>query len=131
MKEFIKKLLRENLLEIRRHLGHKIPVGDIFFHDNINKNGYNVELNRIIDVYHDDKSFEENPIETVDVRKIVPTQRFVDKDNLDDIKKVGNNTGAYLVEYKGLYYLLDGHHRVAHQIMIGEPTVRAFVQRVS
>ena len=126
MKALIKTLLRE------AYLGHKIPVKGVFHNDNIHTNGYNGEVMKHIDVWQDDASFQQNPIEVVDVSKIVPTQKFVTKDNLEDVKdiKIGDNTGAYLVEYKGMYYVIDGHHRISNQIMGGVDKVKAYVQHV-
>lgn len=132
MKSLIAKLLRKSLLEVKVYHGHKIPTGEIFHNDNINANGYNKEIMNAIDVWVDDKTFQQNPIEWVDVTKIVPTQKFLSKDNLEDVKgiKIGDNTGAYLVEYNGMYYVIDGHHRLANQIMAGVDKVKAHVQHI-
>ena len=131
-KPALKMRLTKKIKEARVYLGHKIPVGDIFFHPNLHETGYNSEIAKIIDVYQDDKSFEQNPIEDVDVTKIVPTQRFVDKENLKDVK--GNlkdsNTGAYLVNHGGLYYVVDGHHRISNRILDGQKTIKAFVHTI-
>ena len=126
MKEFIKNRLRESL-------GHKIPVGKIFANDNIHSHGYASDIMKHIDVYKDEESFEQNPIEIVPISKIYPTQKFVTRDNLESVKGIINqdNTGAYLVEYKGGYYIIDGHHRIATNIMNGSDTIKAFVQHVS
>jgi len=82
---------------------------------------------RFLDVYVDDETFEREPVKMVDVRNIVPTQRAVGKDNLDGISNVGNNTGAYLVESNGLFYVIDGDHRIASEIIKGAATIKAFV----
>jgi len=131
-KPALKFRILKKLEEVSR-LGHKIPVSNVFFNNNIHANGHASELMKHIDVYQDDKSFEQNPIESVDVRKIVPTQKFITKDNLEDIKGVlqQDNTGAYLVEFKGMYYIIDGHHRIAINIMNNNKTIKAFVQHVS
>jgi len=119
-------------LEERANYGDKIPVGDIFLNPNLHASGYNPEMSKIIDVYKDDKSFEQNPIEKVDVSKIVPTQKFISKQNLEDVKGTlhDSNTGAYLVKFEGLYYVIDGHHRIATKILYDQKIIRAFVQTI-
>lgn len=122
-----------SLNEIKIYQGHKIPVEQVFKNPNLHNNGFNSETSKKIDVWVDDETFQKNAVEWVDVNKIVPTQRFLDKDNLEDVKgiKVGNNTGGYLVELDGLYYVIDGHHRLASQIRQGVDKVKAFVQHIS
>ena len=113
--------------------GHKIPTEDVFQHPNIHKDSYNSELTKHIDVYRSDEEFEQNPVEWVDVNQIVPTQKFLTKDNLEQVKneiKIGDNTGAYLVKFERLYYVIDGHHRIASQMIDGVDKIKAFVQEV-
>jgi hypothetical protein len=131
-KTLIRKLVRKGLHEAIVYHGHKIPVGDIFYNDNLHANGYNKTIMDIIDVWIDDNTFKKNPIEWVDVKKIIPTQKFLSKDNLEDVKgiKIGDNTNAYLVEYNGMYYVIDGHHRLSSQIIDGVDKVKAYVQHV-
>jgi len=129
MKNLIKKLLREAIT----YRGHKIPVGDIFFNNNIHggPKGPNWELTKKIDVYTSDSEFETNPIQNIDIKDIIPTQKFVTKDNLDKVKKDEEDfTGAYLVKYGDKYYVIDGHHRIANKIMGGDKTISAYIQTV-
>lgn len=130
IRKLIENTIRKYLNEIKQYAGHKIPTEDVFFHENPHKKFYNSELLKHIDVYIDDKTFEQNPIEWVDVNKIIPTQKFIDKANLNDVKGVGNNTGAYLVKYNDFYYVIDGHHRIANQIINGIDKIKAYVQEV-
>jgi hypothetical protein len=132
LRNFIKTTIREYLNEMKVYQGHKIPTDDIFYHDNPHKNFYDSELLKHIDVFIDDKTFQQNPIEWVNIKDIVPTQKFLTKDNLDDVSniKIGDNTKAYLVKYNNLYYIIDGHHRIANQIINGVDKVKAFVQSV-
>ena len=62
-----------------------------------------------------------------DVSKIVPTQRNLTIYNLEDTKDVSENTGAYLLKNGDLYYILDGHHRIANIILQGDEIIRAYV----
>ncbi len=131
MRELIKTRLREGIM--KTYLGHKIPVSKIFLNDNLHANGYNQEMMKVIDVWEDDKTFQQNPIEWVEVTRIVPTQKFVSKDNIEDVKGIGigDSTGAYLVEYEEMYYIIDGHHRIANQIIEGVDKIKAYVHHVN
>jgi len=130
MRELIKTRLREGIT--KTYLGHKIPVSKIYSNDNLHANGYNQEIMQHIDVWEDDNTFQQNPVEWVQTTRIVPTQKFVSKDNLEDVKgiAIGDNTGAYLVEYEDMYYVIDGHHRIASQILMGADKVKAYVHHV-
>jgi hypothetical protein len=130
VKNFIHTIVKEQLNEMRVYQGHKIPTENIFFNENPHKNYYDKELLNHIDVFVDDNSFKQNPVEPVDVRKIVPTQKFLNKDNLEKVKGTKKNTGAYLVKYGDLYYVIDGHHRIANLIINGADTINAYVQYV-
>jgi hypothetical protein len=132
LRKFIATTVREYLNETKIYQGHKIPVDDVFFHSNPHKGFYDKELLNNIDVFIDDKTFQKNPIEWVDVNKIVPTQVFLSKDNLEGVKKSKkkDNTGAYLVKYNDLFYVIDGHHRIANEIINGVDKIKAFVQYV-
>lgn len=126
------KFRLQKKLEENRNYGDKIPVAEIFLNDNVHKSGYNSEIAKMVDVYQDDESFEQNPVEDVDISKIVPTQKFISKRNLEDVKGTlhNPNTGAYLVNYNGLYYIIDGHHRIATKILYDQKTIKAFVYTV-
>jgi len=141
MKKFIKRKLRE-VIDIPVEVGdtilmgnkysNKIRVEDIFLNPNAHGDGHNSELNKITNIYKDDESFERNPIEDVDISKIIPTQKFISKQNLEDVKGTLHepNTGAYLVNYNGLYYVIDGHHRIATKILFDQKTIKAFVYTI-
>lgn len=129
------KIIKES--EDLKHLisnypSHKIPVGKIFKNDNVHGSGINYDLMNKIDVFTSDENFEHNSVQTVPIDRIVPTQKFVSKDNLLKVKDIinTNNTGAYLVKYNDYYYVIDGHHRISMKIINGENTVNGFVQEV-
>lgn len=119
-------------LEERANYGDKIPVGDIFLNQNAHASGYNSKIAKMVDVYQDDESFEQNPVEEVEIENIIPTQRFISKRNLEDVKGTlhDSNTGAYLVNHGGFYYVIDGHHRIATKILYDQKIIRAFVQTI-
>jgi uncharacterized protein (DUF1015 family) len=114
---------------LNEYQNHKIRVGEIFLNDNIHGDGINSGISRITNVYKDDETFEQEPVLDVPVNAIVPTQRFVSMSNLDSVK--GNlkddNTGAYLVKYNNMYYVIDGHHRIANRILRGDTSIKAYV----
>jgi hypothetical protein len=60
----------------------------------------------------------ELPFKEIDVNSIVPTQKIVNFDNLKKVKNVKDAKDSILaVEHEGMYYLIDGHHRVANSIL--------------
>jgi len=132
-KPSLKFRIQKNLEEMDNRHSDKIRVEDIFLNPNAHSNGYNSELHKITNVYKDDESFERNPIEDVDISKIIPTQKFINKENLEDVKGTLHepNTGAYLINYKGLYYIIDGHHRIATKILHAQKMIKAFVYTIS
>ena len=74
-----------------------------------------------------DKQFENQPIETIDIEDIIPTQRFLNINNLKSTKNIGNDTGAYLLKHNNKYYILDGHHRIANRILNGNQFINGYV----
>lgn len=72
-----------------------------------------------------DELLEHIPTKTVDIKDIVPTQVGLHSERLDAID--GDITDLPLLcERDGLYYVEDGHHRIARMIIRGEP-IRAKV----
>ena len=81
-----------------------------------------------------DKIFKEGtesslPVETVSVNDIVPTQKSVTIPNLE---KVSNLKGeakepVVLIKRGGKYFIADGHHRIANQILNGDTEIEARV----
>jgi hypothetical protein len=63
------------------------------------------------------------PSEYVDVSQIVPTQKNVTIPNLKSVKNVPTDE-AIAVKDNGMYYLIDGHHRVANQILNNNNNVK-------
>lgn len=114
---------------VNDYKSQKIPVGNIFYHDNIHSGGYNSEILSHIDIFTTDEEFRTNPVVNIPVNKIVPTQTFINRNNLNAVKDnlKANNTGAYLVSYNGLYYVVDGHHRIANRIINGDATIKGYI----
>lgn len=107
----------------------KIPVGDIFYGEIKSLFNLGLEQKKIVDqayeaINNDFSKFIEKPI---DVRKIHPNQKFLNFYNLQKIKIRNNSTDAELVRVGDEYYILDGHHRIAREILSGEKIVLAKV----
>lgn len=105
----------------------KIPTSDVFFHEpaNLLTPEMRTAFQGAYDFIQKDE-FEKLPNEPVDVTKIFPTQKFLSFTNLEKAKPK-HETGAYLVKYNGDYYILDGHHRIANDILDGETHIIAYV----
>lgn len=102
----------------------KIPVEYIFSHPDA---GAIYDIRRNADKLIDTDEFPTLPYETIETSNIVPTQKNLRIDNLKSTEDIGKDTDAYLVEYLGLYYVLDGHHRIASNILNGETNINAYV----
>lgn len=62
------------------------------------------------------------PIQVIDTDKLIPTQVGLEKYRLDAIKgDVDDNHLPLVIENDGLYYIEDGHHRIARFIINNEP----------
>lgn len=128
----ISKIIADCLNESKPYQGDKIPTDEIFSNKNPHYPNMDTKLLSATNVYVDDETFEKNPVEDVEVKLIVPTQRFLSRENLKKVNKMKmrQNTGAYLVELNGLYYVIDWHHRIAHQIIGGQDEIKAFVYHI-
>lgn len=85
----------------------------------------------LADEYFDDDKFEGLPVDSIPVRSIIPTQRFLGADNLDEVFDVGADTGAYLLKTDEGVFVLDGHHRIAANIAHGSAEIDAHVLDLS
>lgn len=113
----------KDLEKDNKHTLPKIPVGKVFLNDM----GATSGLSQDADTYFENDEYLNLPVENVKVKDIVPTQKNLNINNLKSTKDVGEKTGAYLLKHKGLYYILDGHHRIANEILKGNTTVKAHV----
>jgi len=108
----------------------KIPVLDVFFNNRVDLLNLEPNSKKILDKAYDlidngDYSkFRQIPVE---VNKIYPTQKFLNFYNLEKIKIRNNSTDAELVKVEDKYYILDGHHRIAREILNGEDIILANV----
>jgi hypothetical protein len=70
------------------------------------------------------------PIESVSVEKIIPTQKNLTIQNLEETKDVVDSSDeVLLVERDGMFYVIDGHHRIANRILEGNASIDARVYR--
>ena len=64
------------------------------------------------------------PIKTVPVSSIVPTQKNLTVGNLENTQEVtDSNEDIILLKVGDKYYVLDGHHRIANEILKGKENV--------
>lgn len=82
------------------------------------------------DQYFKNDRFTSLPKKSIDVTKIVPIQKNLTFRNLEAVKRATKETGAFLLEKKGLFYVLDGHHRIAINILKGRRRINAFVYKI-
>jgi muramidase (phage lysozyme) len=97
----------------------KIPVKNVFSSD--------TGALPLTIIEESDKAFSEKPesivTQKINVADIVPTQKNININNLKTVK--GKGGLPELTEYKGKYYINDGHHRIANDILNGKQTVEA------
>jgi hypothetical protein len=101
------------LQEANKSTFPKIPVGNVF------KNPQGKLPEGKIKSFDDVMEMEASlPTKEIDINAIVPTQRNINFENLKKVKNVKDAKDAILaVENDGKYYLIDGHHRVANDIL--------------
>ena len=98
----------------------KIPTGNIFQNEAIQLPS---SKRKTIDEIIGKGKESSLPSEYVDVSQIVPTQKNVTIPNLKSVKNVPTDE-AIAVKDNGMYYLIDGHHRIANQILNNNNNVK-------
>ena len=101
----------------------KVPVNNVFLNDRAA-----IPKEKRVDI--EDSEIPELPLLDIDVSKIVPTQKTISINNLEDVakaKKIPESDEVLLVEDNGLFYVMDGHHRVANKILNADTSVQARV----
>ena len=108
-------------LEQLFHGQSKVRTRNIFNKPNPHGTGYNDEFNSIVNkVQGSIDNINKVGKERVNLADIAPTQRFISADNLDRVNGVSRDTGATLVLNNGIYYAIDGHHRIVNRILNGD-----------
>jgi hypothetical protein len=110
----IKQLSSEN-----KSTTPKIPVANVFNND-VGAIPFHIKE-------QSDEAFTNNPdqitTQKIDVKDIIPTQKNVNIDNLKKVKDVSKL--PELTKYDGKYYIEDGHHRIARDILKGNQIIEA------
>ena len=108
----------------------KIPVENVFLNPNIHAAGHNTELKEILDKFDE---MDNPPVEDIKVEDLVPTQKYLTADNIDDVNKSLDDKvlKSTIVKYKDKYYIIDGHHRIARRILRGDETIPSHVYTVN
>lgn len=125
----MKKIITESTIveRIKNNFDNNLPCSEVFF------NELNPEMiidHTLVDNYLTKNTYKKYPKKTVRVDLLVPTQQNLDSDKLPDIN-LDNDTGAILFEKEDLYYIVDGHHRIAKNILNGNDSIVAYVKESS
>jgi uncharacterized protein (DUF1015 family) len=62
----------------------------------------------------------------IPIKDIYPTQKFLNFDNLLKVKDTSQDTDAILLKRGSKYYVADGHHRIAINILKGKSAIKAY-----
>lgn len=77
-----------------------------------------------------ERFFESLPTQDVSLDNIVVTQEFVNIDRVDQIRRdpaAGGSKALHVVRYRGRTYIMNGHHRLAAEVLNGKRSIRAKV----
>jgi hypothetical protein len=91
----------------------KVPTNSIFQNEYV---AFPSDKRKTIDEIIGKGNESKLPTEYIDASQIVPTQKNVTIPNLKKVKDVPTDE-AIAVKDNGMYYLIDGHHRVANQLL--------------
>ena len=120
--KILNKLSKDN-----RFTYPKVPTKNVFLNPPLTDIKSLSLIRKEADHYFENDRFTELPLEDIDIYQIVPTQINLTIPNLKSTFNNNNNTGAFLVKHDNLYYILDGHHRIANKILQGNTIVSAYV----
>jgi len=102
----------------------KVPVNNVFLNDR----GSIPKDKKVFDI--EDSEILKLPLLDIDVTKIIPTQKTISINNLKDVSKAKDIPlidEVLLVEDNGMFYVMDGHHRIANKILNADKFVSARV----
>lgn len=69
----------------------------------------------------------------IDINKLYPTESLISirPEKIKEIKEFlhpdGTNTDIFIIEYKGYYYIVNGHHQLLAAANLGAKKVRAYL----
>lgn len=116
------------LERIKNDFGNNIPCNEVFF------NNVNPEMiidHDLVDQYLKKDTFTKLPKKKVRVDMLIPTQMNLDGDKLSNFD-VSTDTGAVIYETEdGNLYIVDGHHRIAKNILNNNEYISAFIKETS
>lgn len=99
----------------------KIRVEKIYKNENASRSGeLDMATKMLADDYLEDDKFKELDEVSVDPKDIYPTQRNLTASNLEAVSDISRETGAFGIKKDGKVFILDGHHRVAVNILRGD-----------
>ena len=98
----------------------KVPTNSIFQNEYV---AFPSNKRKTIDEIIGKGNESKLPTEYIDASQIVPTQKNVTIPNLKKVKDVPTDE-AIAVKDNGMYYLIDGHHRVANQLLNNNTNIK-------
>ena len=110
----------------------KIPVKNVFLNPNVYDRGdgmygFMSKIQKGTKEYIDNDKFDEFPIEEIDIKNIVPTQKFLSADNLETVDTENDVIKSTIIKDGDEYFVIDGHHRIAMRILMGETKIKSHV----
>lgn len=121
LEAFLNNQIVKQLERINKTTWPKIPCGNVFLND-VEPVSY---ANRIdADKLFDNDEYLKLPAENININKIIPTQTNL---TINNLKRIDNLDGIYLLNMGTKYYVLDGHHRIAVQILNGKQMIKCRV----
>lgn len=117
------KLEEENKTTLPKIRANKVFKNDV---DRL-EFGETTELDKLIEA----NIVSHIPIENVNIKDIVPTQRNLNINNLRNVigADLTNGDDAILFFKNGKYFIIDGHHRIAERILSGDKIIQIRVFR--
>lgn len=116
---------KESLIieRIRNNFEDNLPCSEVFF----NELDKNMMIDHdLVDKFMEKGTYKNFPVEKVRVDMIYPTQFNLDNNKLPGLD-LDQNTGAILYNVNGNYYIIDGHHRIAKNILNNNLFINAHV----
>ena len=126
-KKSIKELENEN-----RTTAPKVPIKNVFKNDVENLSR---EQRSNADAFIDAGREKELPTVKVNILNIIPTQKNLTIPNLEKVSKIKDNSEIedqiLLIKNGSKYYVVDGHHRIANEILNGNSSIDARVYDIN
>jgi len=137
--EFNENKALDDLLKKNNPRYPKIPVENVFLNPDPFAQDPDWDLMKklnpwnTLDLMGKNVDISELPVEDIAIEDLVPTQKYLTADNIDDVEDSLDDEvlKSTISKYNGRYYILDGHHRIARRILRGDETIPSHVYTVN